>query len=783
MKIWRHCLFLLVFTALAACGGGDDSLDGLGTFEPPDNQSPDGEDNQAPDNPADVNTIVVAVEATEAMLAPTLAQRVIDFLLPAKAYAEVEAGGRVLADITVEQVNYRGEPISNGIITTGDYDVFYDSVERNYSIRFNGSIPSRLDLVIFAELDNDVILRRALPNTNVGIRVNIVTEHVVNRFFSEELFDSQADLDELINCVESDSDCQTQAQIHLTNWLSLNDSVLIYELEFTDSDDKADALAKLQANPLLEDYISRFMQASIEPKLPPLAGDTSSPVINNRVGKYNTVMLSLGLNQGRPESSSGNRTTVFSNRISKVKETLLGDIPSYTLPSVTLAGGGFSIFPDTLVELIPWQRHSMTQTGASRFTLNNGPLESEITCSSAQLSSNNEISCIGGTFPYLSSVGLYDSPRSRIQTITQAKGVAPNGWNTNPFFQQYYTVKGDNNSGFPSESLASAYLSNGRIYSLTPEDFSERLAVLEQVYTAGWVFSTKETEDSTANEDDGFELDTLNLENYGVIHFGQAFADEPLIAVQAGLSYWRFSDNEVDATAGPENNLQTFQLQRSADLTTSGILNSPTAADSYLLDQLSNAISAEAADVYEGRISLTDNNGDVWEGNSDPLGNILALVRDSELSGQSIAIAVKSSSQPNLSNATYRITGNSFGLSSEATWLDNHNFSHLDFDAQGNAQLTLESRRISQQPGSSLLSDPAVVQFPVQPIATPAVAGKGIPNHLELSFSDPSGGEIPLNLEGFAASNDNLLILIMRYGEQLGLLFGYKEQNLTADSD
>ncbi|WP_026180291.1 hypothetical protein [Hahella ganghwensis] len=770
----RHFLIFLAVLfslSLSGCGGGEESLDGLGTHQPPSG------DDDGVEDPVASNEINLKVEATSGMSSATTAQRLFNLLTPNKAYA-IDAGDSVNADIKVRHLSRDGEVLFDNVITEGDYFVV-DNENGTYTIVFDNSIPDRIDLAIIATLSNGTVLRRGLPNSAEGIVINAATEYAVQQFFSS--FDNQSELDALLPCTTSG--CEDQSDIHMLNWLALNNAVMDFEITIPDSYDLDEAVALLDSNTLVKDYVDQFIETIKEDKVESIEDTTIAPALSNRSGNYHSILFAMGLNQGLPdESDADNKTIVFSNQTSDVLTNTESDVTSYIYPKIVVSTSILNFNP-VMIEQIPWSRNSLTQLSDNTFDISSTIIDTE---------TNRQE---GSVFTYLSPRGHFDMARLQTQVVTQESSASPTGWLNNPFFTRYYTTKAANDDDETSEGIASAYISDGLVFRLSEDTGGDyqREETLEKSHTFGWFYSLKMT------DSDDFSLDTLDDASYGVIHLTQSLQTTQPVDLNAGIEQWEVNGNEVVVTqptlggSDPEI-FNTYGTGRNTDLTANTVSLVAANDGSYSLSALASPSNINAsADNFKGRIQLDnwassgDDRGD-WVGASDPLGNVLVLRTDSETSGQGIAHAVRiSDANISLANNRYYLYGNSFRATDTETVLSNYNLSTLEFDNDGDtATLSVKELRVTQTINDPELSDISnnTSDYTVQPTASPASnTNPDYRNLLKLDFADPTGGTDNFILEGFIASEGKVLILRLRYGENLGILYGFLEQELTASSD
>ncbi|OZG70518.1 hypothetical protein BTA51_25635 [Hahella sp. CCB-MM4] len=757
--------------ALTGCGGGEESLDGLGTFGSPSTNNGNGVD-----DPVASNEINLRVEATTGMRSATVSQRLFDFMTPAKAFA-IDAGSSVSADIKVRHLSRDGEVLYDGVIDEGDYFIV-DNENGTYTIVFDGSsIPNRMDLAIIATLSNGTVLRRGLPNTAEGIVINAATEYAVQQFYSS--FSSQSELDNLLSCT---SGCDGQSETHMLNWLALNNAVMDFEITIPDDYDLDEAIDLLDSNSLVQDYVDQFIDTIKETKVESIDNSTIAKALSNRSGNYNSVLFAMGLNQGLPdESDADNKTVVFSNQTSDVLTNTASDVTSYIYPKIVISTSILSFNP-VLIEQVPWSRTSLTQLSDNTFDTSSTIIDTE---------TNRQE---GTVFTFLSPKGHFDMARLQTQTITQETSASPTGWLNNPFFTRYYSTKSADADTETSEGIASAYISDGLVFRLSENSNGkyDREETLEKSHTFGWLYSLKMT------DSDDFDIETLDEADYGVVSLTQKLETTNPMELRAGIEQWSVNGSTLQVTqptlgGGDPEIFKTYETGRNSDLSANAVSIVATNDGSYNLSAIASPSNINTgSDKFTGRVQLNnwnsagDDRGD-WTGASDPLGNILVLRTNSEESGQGIAHAVKiSKTNVSLAGNRYYLFGNSFQSTDMETVLSNFNLSTLEFDSSSNATLTVKELKVAQTIGDQILSETTnnSAAYTTQPTTSPASnTNPDYRNLLKLEFSDPTGGADNFILEGFVGSEGKVLVLLMRYGQHLGLLYGFLEQELTASSE
>ncbi|ABC31965.1 hypothetical protein HCH_05291 [Hahella chejuensis KCTC 2396] len=762
---------LLLASVLSACGGGDESLDGAGGYTPPKNDNkvdpPAGDaSGETPPDPIDARQVNVAVLATPGMQEATVAQKILNAFLPASAYA-ISAGDKVAANLSVQQLDYRGNVISGGVISSNDYSVNRSS-DGSYTITFDGSIPQRIDLVIAAELSNGSVIRTGLPNANKGILITAASEYAVRDFFSS--LSSQAELDGMMPCNDGGDSCGSQAAARMLNWAALMNGVQDFEVTLPDNADLEETMAFLGDNELFDDFVDQFIATIRETKIDGATSTSIAPVLENRAGLYNSVLFAAGLNQGLP---NGSPTVVFSNRIATIKTNTSAEVTTYSYPIASFTATVLGIINNIIVEQVPWERHSLTQVSDDVF--NPG----------AQAEEDDINAHVGSTLTYLSPSGFFDMARLQTQFITREDSVSPTGWLTNPFYTRLYTTKSTNDDSTSSPSMASAYLSDGFAIELAAKSTGgySRELTLEKLNTFGWLFHSRQSSDFSTSVIDGGD--------YGVISLRQKLDTDPVMSVTGTIHHWQATSSNIAQTqpapvAGDPDIYHTYQMSRSADGSASGVGVSTETPESLALERLPTIKYNNDDKAYETQYTGRIKAG-AATGVSDPSGNVLSFNIDSETEGQGIIHAVRlSDTDINYTGASYVLYGNSFGISAGATVFGNHNLSTLTFDDASVATLHLNERRVTQTIGSQTLSDIENHDgdYSLTPQASPAANTGADRNLLKLDFTDPqpAGGET-LTMEGFAASGGNLLVLLVRYGDRIGLVYGFKQQALTANSD
>jgi hypothetical protein len=766
---------LAAILALSACGWETNSaVDQAGEIpkaNPPGSgeiiTDDDGLENETPTTPNDPNEIRLFVEATQGMQQASTTQLLWELLTPAAAYA-LEAGDKVTnARITVRQVNFQGNIISGNAITAADYSVFLGE-DGAYSIRFQNGIPDRLDLVIVAELRNGVILRYGLPNQKSSILINAGSEYAVRKFFST--LTSAQQLQSLTECATSDTECASQNQLRMTNWLAMMAAIQDFEITLPEDASLEEALQLLDNTLAVKDYAEQFSTTIVETKLGVVNGSAITPVMDARDGTYNSIYFALGLNQG---ISDAGQSIVYTHRANEPLTSTSGDRTTLTYPNLVFSPTILGVINNLLVETLPFTRTSTELAAVANYVQGPAPGTADI----------NRF--IGASISFMNSAGFMDLARLQIQSITQEATDFPTGWLTNPHYTKLYTSR---NSASPlsSDSMVTAFWSTGQLLQLAKEGANyKRLAVDEEMNTFGWIFHSL-----TSPETQPFTASILDGQKYMVISLKNSFGLDPAMSWDASIDYWSVAGGSITSlqplstdseNAGGADVFTKLFLQRSTTDLGLGLAESrDSGAINLTLEALPNVVYSTTSKTYEDKFTGRLGVGE-WTGISDPRGNVLSFNTEN---GGGIAHAVKvSNSVPALTNATYTLYGNSVSTEAGITRYHNHNLATLRF-GEGEATLTMREATVTADHNSLQVSEPVDTSnlYTLTPATLLPPVG-AIRNQIALEFTDPQGGSTPLVLEGAAASNGHLLVLRLRYGNRVGLLYGFKTLELTENSN
>ncbi len=765
-------LLLSILLGLGGCGWYTNSaVDQAGEI-PNSNQGSSGQiidddedEDDTPVTPTDPNEIRLFVKATTGMQEASVSQWLWELLTPPAAYALSSGSSVTNARITVEQLDFQGDIVAGNLINPSDYTVFLRD-DGAYSIRFQAGIPSRLDLVIVARLTNGTQLRHALPNQKGSINIDAGSEYAVRTFYAS--LESADQLAALTDCGEDDTACEDQKALRMTNWLAMMAAIQDFEITLPDTDDLDDALARLDARLDVRDYAEQFSATILEDKLGVVAGGAITPVMEARDGTYNSVYFALGLNQGVADDSS----VVFTRRANEPLPVTNADVTSLTYPNFVFSPTILGVINNLLVETLPFTRQSASLQSPATYVAGPVPAVADI----------NKF--IGTTISFMNSAGFMDLARRQIQAVTRESSSSPSGWLTNPHYTRVYTTR-NASSTESSDSMATAFWSTGQLLSLEKEGANyRRLGIEEELNTFGWIFHSL-----TSADTEPFSAALLDGEEYMVVSLEHTSGLDPALAWSGSIDYWTVADETVTSlqplTTDPENAggsdvFTTAILQRTGSDEAVDIELSRAAASTLPLQALPTVVyntnSKAFDDKFRGRLAVGD-----WIGMSDPLGNVLTF-NTSNNGGLAHAVKV-SQSVPDLAEATFTLYGNSVSIDADTTRYHNHNLGELRF-AQGDVTLTLRERTVTADHSSLEVSAPADTSdaYALSPVTTTPALG-AIRNQIALSFPDPTGGDTLLHLEGAAASDGNLLVLRLRYGNQIGLLYGFRTLALTENSN
>lgn len=729
-------------------------------------------DTSRPAKPADPRSVSFFVEATSGMQNATVTQQLLEWILPTSAYAVLDAGERISgATISVAQLDYQGEIISGNVISPSDYSSVRNP-DGSYTVTFSGSLPNRLDLVLVAELPNGVKLRHAVPTQNSSLRINAVTEYAVRRVYERFGFTAQSQLDAFVSCSTGDAECENQNDQRVTNWLALMEGLQDFEIDLPDSLNLEELMTYLDNTLPVKQYVAEFARAIPEDKLTTSAGQSITPVMDARDGTYNSVYFGLGMNQGNPDSTRDN--LIFSSQASVPLIQTGNERTTYLYPSFVFSPSILGVINNLLVETTPFERRTHTLVAPANYA-------------SGLLPTNDDIvQFVGSTISFLNTEGLMDLARIQFQVVLNREEPDPTGWLFNPHYNRVYTMR-NSTSSENSDSFASAFWRTGQILALEKSGSNfERRGRQETQNTFAWSMHSAAAPNNTS-----FALGTLDARRYAVISLQQRFATDPAIVWETSMDHWTINGTRIDEsqpTPADTNNLggsDVFNTQSiGRSFTDSAIAFSSSQSGDTEIRELENLpnlrlnSSGGYDDLFKGRIGVDD-----WSGISDPLGNLLSFTLENG-SGIAHAIAV-SDDVPDLRNSTFYLQGNSISVDNTSTRIHNHNGSTLSVDGTGTFTLDLEEITLTGNHGTRAVDSLAdtSAQYTVNPQTNLATLGTAIRNQVVLDFPDPTGGANNLVLEGMAASGGNLLVLRVRYGDRVGLLYGYRQLRLTKDSD
>ncbi len=754
-----HSPFILLaltgLLALQGCGDANDSTKGGG-----------GGGKVPPPESSATPTVEVLIQGTPAM-------------------ADPELGTVAVKNIRVISVDHDGQSFGN-YFQASDYSYKIQN-GGSYRITFNESFPYRVDLIIAVELEGGEVLRRMLPNSRLNRDgqphpINPATEYAMAAFFEQV---NEAQFEEMLPCPQGTLVCDHQWQVAAPNLGGLMEAVADYEIELAPSMNLDQALQSMAENVAFRRFVDQSIDSLKQKKIVGVGFDLENP--DAAIDGYNTVAFSLGLNQGNPRDvtlgsvtapEGSSQTAIFSNWISS--ETSIpsgsgGSLPYY--PSASLAAWGVAYVSQLFVGDTPQLRSSLTlQAGA--------PAQVQ----PITTASEHNILGIGGAPTFLTTQGFYEFSTLQSQSVTGLNKDPqlndPIGWLTNPYFASLYDAKSQS-------ALLDARAFSGYVLDVSGSQRPFiREAILERTHTFQFITYSLQSDQPHKQGQPQFHGGIINKKQYGVIGLTQKFNEtEPTISVSSGLYHWAPNDDgtsffESQPSTALFNNQTLSRDGNGAPYAVTAPIATPRDRDFQVLTNKSGG-----KDYFTGRLSLETSGSEQWIGMSGPQGKLLTFNLDTEAEGQGIVHAVEltAAAPTSLAGERYRLKGNGFGMTTTENFLFHVDDSELIFNEDGSATLVMNQVRVAQDVNSLEVST-----FTEKDIGTctttSVVRDSTYTNAISLDF--PASTECPefgVTLEGFVAEPDatnsdeggRLMILRLRQGNSIGLLYGMRQKNLT----
>lgn len=761
---------------LAACDGttSTDRIRDQGQLPPP-SCTEDFEQVPCPDQPARAENIFVSVIDNE--------------------------GNLLSADIKVRQFMASGESFDGFAVAESDYQVALGDNGR-YTVAFEKAIPTRLDLWFEATLSDGTVLRRGLPSSDRNVEISPKTEYAVRDFLAA-INGNSTRLNALIPCPTRDDNCQIQDDTILRYWRALFATTEEFDLGLSASLGLEASLAALGQQPVFSNTVDQLVTTIIADKVPnPSSAEDTNQKLLDRAGTYHSASFTMSLGQGMPGTASP--SAVFANTLDTIVAV------SSTTAEAQLAYPQLTYTPaivSRITETIPFSRLSNTRRADGQYTL---PVDPE---------SQSEINFLARGIPtVLRRDANFELTQLEVQDVVGEQSAAPTGYVSEPYSALLYSLRGNTSGGDErgesfSDSLASAFFQNAEFVELVDQSGSglQRAQTLENVHAVTWNFHSKRTTFGNENvERRDFSLERVAEARFGFVSISELFGVDPAVSLFSSIELWRFNaaGNSVSVSrpdASAADNLgghPIFYTLRSALLSSDTpvppaiIGESPATLDAALLfnRQLVTGLDnvQRQEDIPRGRLRVGN-----LRGFSDAAGNILTFSMDDQATaefggdigtgpfpvrGRGIGHAVRlTTEQPELANKRYRLAGHTLGFLPAVNRLSSFDDSILSFSADLTPTLTLVERFAEQVAGTvEVRPFSGRTLGTVTATASPLAAGP-VGNAVAMTFPDPTGGAEPVKLEGFVSADEALLILRMRYGDRIGLVYGFLERVLPVN--
>lgn len=766
LRYFSLSILLILFTTLYGCSGagkGGDGLDAVSDdkndFDKDEGGAFDPDPEPEPTATSASSHVKVRVEATAAMIADWK-DHVFDFLTPAKAYAfrglsTVEASSVEVIQVT-SSLTARGTPTVDIEHTTVRND------DGTYGITFtSGSTPTqRLDLMVRARLSNGQLLFAPLVVDGSTIKVNVISTYVVQNFFSA-IPDYDQSLTALLPCGQ-DLGCSNQPEARLMLWQGLTSAVHSFDTTIPANNDIDAATKFLDRQADFTNFVEKGFSLILgNGFVDAITAELNfEDYLNSASYQFNSLIFSLGIGDDTPDDGSPG-AVLFNNATTITSQTLDNGTAAYTYPGLTETEFPTTLTIRSIFGDIPFSRRSVTLQSGGANTINQ------------TLGNNTNSFASDPSSAFTGRNGVTSYGRQPYQNITGRNTDNVVGWLTNPLFSDFF---GDTDRNY----LVAAPASTGRAYRLNQLDVDEfsRDIVLEDTTEFNYMIHLQATPDG-----DFSAAAATDQRTYGVVSFSQNLtgSSDQLHSTSVSTKHWTSSGGsiiETQSTSGLPNHYFTQTISRSNDLVASDIVNTTNNSKTYGLQDASVGVWDSAqqtlVDKFIGRITLNLNGQQDQEGAVSALGDQIAtyLAGDSSNEGFSHAIELTGSS-PEVLNSKFMLQGHLFAVNSDndeglsfsgssitigdtldATLSLKQQYSRINTE---NLSVTMLANRqeLETQPQSVVVQDQQKIQF---------------------VFNDIFGDN--LELQGFISSDGNFLIMMARLGNAIGVIYGYRDQEL-----
>jgi len=741
--------------------------------------------------------------------------------------------------VRVERINGEIDKVNTSQISLISFDEDFEEV-RDGSIPFylvedsdhvsNGiSYEIKLDKVYVEQLHHAIKVRfsqneilyaplHGLDSESEAITVNAKSRYVLEKLF--DTIDSKDELEQMLECSSSIANCLNQFEAKASLLEQINKAAQGYEIEIDSEASVSEAMAIMDQRLDFKEHIeiavneitreSAFNEDSnttspiakgVRRDIPVNAGDILSKL--NVAKEYNSLFFGLALNNLKPTDGQDEVSIATFN--STIVDQTTDHFPVYpTLNHTTFL---YDMRRDNLISNIPFKRTQLSISQSNTFDLDRNEPANTLT---TPLASN-----------FLSTEGNLLDTRNYSQVVDESNPGNKIGWQFESLLNKVYQVnETETDSSLTSSEtveidyglaptwLVSSNFHTGSLYSVTGDSPSfERGTQLETMNIFSWEVHGLET-------DSDFSINDILGKEYGVISYALKMNESSkVLELFAETLKWDIPSRNFSITQpGTNNHYTSYTLDRSEDNTVSGVNEkSNIIGTSRTISTLKTTESSQSNPSglasNQGLIQFDGSTGEPV-GHSTQNGKYLAFVFNtaqvSEVedrgTGIILATELNTSGNPLFSEEgeRYQLQGNSFGMTSDKNILQSLTGSSLvmsdridgdNISIDCHANLSVQRIFIEHTVGitENTLSAP---EKQVESIAASSLTCRLDGSEVEMSFENVFGQD--LSLKGFITQNTNetgsnakgnLMTLIWKQDDNLGLIFANKEQALSAQFD
>lgn len=808
-NIFRHSAILLISLALFACGnagtGGSNSINnggtnGGGSGLGSGSGSIDGDGSGSGDSNAAAETIGVRIE--------TVSENGL-----------IERNNISKNNISVVALTH---DFKEGHSTSVPSYVTTRSDSNGYRLEFNKLYVEQANLVIKVIVGRDsqnknIVLYAPLytTGTNGSITVNIFSHYALKKFF-DTLEDEEA-LDQVLPC--STSTCNNQVLVKANLLAQIHETAQEYDITIPSDQTVAQSVEFLDTQAAFRTNIEAAV-AEISREVSPIAKGTRREYSLGSIGRlqytsqYNGLRFALSLNDVLPEDDQND--IIIGSEISKIVDAneLDNNLPIY--PNFNQ----FSSFLDARKELLssnlPFTRNALSISQSNTYSIDKS-------------SPINFLASLTQNDTSASTEGFLLNARTIAQQIPVDNDLQNIGWQFDPFFSKLYKVneyERDPDQSLPIDYidepntsvnptwLVGANYHGGASYNLTPNGNNFiRGKKNEDLNIFSWEVHGQQT-------DTTFDTNVINDKTYGVINYSLRLnnesLDDTIIELFGETEQWDIASNIVTISQ-PIANLfyRSHMRSREKDNTVNPLQNNLSRPNS-VRDIDTIATLDDSGTANKGIITLDGSLAPIGHSTQD--GKHLAFVfekgigADGQDRGRGITIATElDSTTQQFSNldddgTRYTLLGNTFAINETENSLRNVNNTILTLIGTGgtcSAKLTSASILIKHTVGTesesnqNTLSTPLIESGKEHESSSCSLNG----NQIEIDFDaidDDSDNSVDsdhmfsqaLTLKGFitqqdddSASPGNLISFLWVQGDNLGLVFAARDQELSPTFD